>query len=270
MSTQPDRPDIHLLVGGYALDALDPAETALFEPHLRDCPSCLAELPGLLATTAELATGLATDPPASLRAAVRDAAATTPQLAPTQGSIEQVAPERPGVRAPDGAGGTEAGGVLLAMRRRRWAGPFLAVAAAVLVVIAGGLGWRAAVLSSDLDQARVAAGQVSAVLTAPDATTVTGSVSGGGRGAVVSSVSLNRAVIVTQGMSPPPPGKVYQLWYLSSSGTATSAGFLPTTGGDTAQTLHGRLDGAAAVGVSVEPVGGSPAPTTTPILAVKI
>ena len=225
----------------------------------------------MLATTSQLGAGLAADPPTSLRASVLAAVATTPQLAPTRGAIE---PEQPATSGPDtssqdGADHRE-GGVVLAMRRRRLAGRSLAVAAAALLVVAGGLGWRASVLSNDLDQARVAAAQVTAVLTAPDAATVSGQVSGGGRGAVVSSVSLDQAVIVTQGLPSPPPGKVYQLWYLSSSGTATSAGFLPATAADTAQPLQGHLGGAAAVGISVEPVGGSTTPTTTPILAVKI
>jgi anti-sigma-K factor RskA len=109
------------------------------------------------------------------------------------------------------------------------------------------------------------------VLTAPDAVSVTGPVSVGGRAAVVTSTSLGNAAIVTNGVPAPPLGKVYQLWFMSASGAATPAGFLtPSASGQGAQVLTGTIGTATLVGVTVEPSGGSPAPTSTPVFALKI
>jgi hypothetical protein len=40
------RHELHLLTGGYALDALPDDEQADFEKHLLRCPSCTAEIRG--------------------------------------------------------------------------------------------------------------------------------------------------------------------------------------------------------------------------------
>ena len=54
-----------------------------------------------------------------------------------------------------------------------------------------------------------------------------------------------------------------------SSGAATSAGFVPA-GDHSAVLLQGDPGRAAAVGVTLEPTGGSAQPTTTPVLAVQV
>ena len=59
--------DQHLLIGAYATDALDEPERDVFEDHLADCPTCAAELPGLLATCATLGAAARFDPPARLK-----------------------------------------------------------------------------------------------------------------------------------------------------------------------------------------------------------
>jgi anti-sigma-K factor RskA len=64
--------------------------------------------------------------------------------------------------------------------------------------------------------------------------------------------------------------KVYELWLLSSGG-ATPAGLLPApTDGKTAPVLADGLTSADKVGVTVEPAGGTSAPTTTPILVLTL
>ena len=109
------------------------------------------------------------------------------------------------------------------------------------------------------------------MLTAPDAQTTPGVVTTGGRASVVASPSLGRSVVVTDGIAAAPSGSVYQVWLLAPSGGATSAGFLPANAdGTSATVLAGSLDQAAAVGISLEPVGGSAAPTTTPVFVVQV
>ena len=49
------REDLHILTGGYALDALAGPEREDFERHLPHCPSCEAEVRGLRETAARLA-----------------------------------------------------------------------------------------------------------------------------------------------------------------------------------------------------------------------
>ena len=86
---------------------------------------------------------------------------------------------------------------------------------------------------------------------------------------MVSSKQRGQAVLVADSLAPAPAGKTYQIWFLDSSGAATSAGFVPT-GDHSAVLLQGDPSKAAAVGVTLEPAGGSTQPTTTPVLAVQV
>jgi anti-sigma-K factor RskA len=136
-------------------------------------------------------------------------------------------------------------------------------------VVAAGAVWRTVALTQQVGSMTAAAAGMSAVITSPDATTVTGSASGGGLAAVVVSKERGQAVLVADGMPPPPPGHAYQIWYIDGSGSATSAGFLPT-GEHGAVLLQGSPTTASAVGVTVEPIGGSAQPTTKPVLAIQV
>jgi anti-sigma-K factor RskA len=66
-------------------------------------------------------------------------------------------------------------------------------------------------------------------------------------------------VIVTENMPPPPAGKVYQLWLQTPEEDMVSAGLMPAKGNTVL--LDGDADDALAVGLSLEPEGGSPQPT---------
>ncbi|MFC6237892.1 anti-sigma factor [Longivirga aurantiaca] len=253
--------DVHALSGAYALDALEPAESAAFEEHLESCASCRDEVRSLREAAGALALDVAETPPPSLRSSV---------LA----GISQVRPLPPVGEAPvvEPAARTDAPVDDLAAareRRTRRTSPWLVGVAAALALVAGGAVVRAVQLDNQLDSVSAQAAEVTAVLTAADATTTTASVTTGGRAAVVSSASLGKSVLVTDGMAPAPAGSTYQIWYLSDSGAATSAGFVPA-GERSAVVLQGELAGATGVGVTVEPEGGSAAPTTTPVLAVAV
>jgi anti-sigma factor RsiW len=291
MTTPHESADLHLNIGGYALDALDPADRAAFEAHLAACPSCRNELAGMAETTGLLAASQRVTPPARLRSNVLAAIAITPQLAPlTSSALEQPAIDASpdavppgsasGIAAAADAPGSAADAApttehpasnVIAMTRRRapTATRLLAAAAAVLALVAGGLGWRNATLSNNLQQAQVTAAEVTSVLTARDAKTTTTAVKGGGSAAIVSSASLDQAVLVADNMAPAPAGHVYQLWLISASGDARAAGFLdPNSVGQGAEVLAGSINQAKTVGVTIEPAGGSTSPTTNPIMAV--
>ena len=76
-------------------------------------------------------------------------------------------------------------------------------------------------------------------------------------------------MLVTDGLAPAPAGRTYQVWYLGTDGSATSAGFVSdsSTG---AVLLTGDPGTSGGVGITVEPAGGSLQPTTAPVLAVSV
>jgi len=246
--------NLHLLTGPYVLHALDPEERAAFEAHLVDCADCRGEVRELAATVARMGAAEAVVPPPSLRASVLAEVARTPQE-PADDASPAPSP------SPSDLG----------ERRDRRRTTWLAVAAAVVAVLALVLGGLLVQARSERSDLAAHQQQVASVLTAGDARTVTGTVSGGGRAAVVLSDSQDAAAFVGTDLAQPPSGHTYQLWYITSSGTATSAGtFDPGTGGGAAVRLQGSPDGAATVGLTVEPAGGSAQPTTKPVLAVPI
>ena len=240
--------DLHLLSGAYAVDALDVDERAAFERHLETCPTCTDEVRELRATAAVLGAAEATTPPARLRESVLAQVRTTPQ---------QLREQDP----------SSAGVVPLRARSSR----LLAVAAAVLAFALVGVATWGIAAHQTSARLTAQAAQVSSVLTAADATTSTGAVGTGGRGTVVTSASQGASVFVGSGLSEPGADKTYQLWYIDASGSARSAGtFRPASDGSVVTPLEGEPRTATTVGLTVEPAGGSAAPTTTPVLAVPV
>lgn len=238
--------DVHALSGAYAIDALDPDERTLFEEHLRGCPACQAEVDSLREAGAALAADVATEPPASLRESV---------LA----SIETVRPLPP-VTAPE---------PLAARRQRRllgFGGTPLLVAAAVVLFAVIGLAWWQPWSDGNGGPAPTAAERVMA---APDATRTTQSFPDGAKATLVLSRSERTAVIVTDDMAPAPEGKVYELWLQSPEGDMLPAGLMPDDS-DATVVLDGDASQATGVGITVEPDGGSEAPTSEPIALFEL
>ena len=260
----------HLLTGAYAVGALDPAELAEFEAHLADCPECSAEVRGLLGTAARLASAEAVEPPARLKPAVMARIATTRQQPPLETASDEESGE---ATAPAAPAAPALGGDVVPIRRPGWSWgqKALAAAAAVLAVVSIGLSALLAQSSATRQQLDAQQQTITRVLTASDARTLAGPVAGGGRGAVVVSPSLGATVFVASQLPAAPSGHTYELWYLGADGSAVPAGtFVPGADGHAATVLTGAPGQAAAVGMTVEPAGGSPQPTTTPILAVKL
>jgi anti-sigma-K factor RskA len=268
---------MHLLTGAYAVDALDPAEREEFEAHLAQCPDCAAEVRGLLDTTARLGSAEALTPPTRLKASVLAQVATTRQLSPAGGAIPAGTAGTAGT-ADDAAHSdgerSDADSVVVPIRRPgwSWAQRPLAVAAAFLAVVAVGL----AVLLVQADNARnqVDATQraVTRVLTAVDARSLSGSLTAGGKATIVVSPSQGTSVFLGTGLPAAPAGHTYELWYMGgANGSAVPAGtFDPDATGHVAAVLTGTIGHASAIGVTVEPAGGSAAPTTKPVLALRL
>ncbi|MDX3540596.1 anti-sigma factor, partial [Streptomyces sp. MB09-01] len=153
---------------------------------------------------------------------------------------------------------------------RRRAGAFVAAACVAVAAAFGGL---AAYQYQQAEQARTQARQatrqaqeLAAVMAAPDARTVHGRTSTGATTSVTTSALRDQAVFVSSGLPAPPAGKTYQLWF-DDHGTKRSAGLVQADG---AVVMQGRPDSARAVGLTLEPVGGSPEPTTSPLLRLTL
>ncbi len=245
-------PDLHHLSGAYAVDALDGDERSAFEQHLSMCPACQSEVAELSHAAHSLGGLTDSAPPASLRASVL---AGISQVRPLPPLVDDTATDA----GPDLA--TEGARVIPLLRRTStW---FAAAAAAVLLAV-GGVAWS----PWTSDQPTLTA--VQAVEQAPDAALVTNQ-KGQVTATLAYSRTLDRSAITVTGMPPAPDGKTYQLWYVGSDEVARSAGFITPAGDGRAEAaLDGRLGGAAAVGVTVEPAGGSSSPTTDPIMVMAV
>ncbi|MCX4727621.1 anti-sigma factor [Streptomyces sp. NBC_01306] len=243
--------DLHILTGAYALHALEPDERAAFEQHLQACPACTQEVRELVATAGRLALAVTVTAPPALKQEV----------------LRRISTERQDtalIARQHRDGGTGRGGRALS----RFA---LAACLASAVGFGGIAVWQhraAGDARNSAAQAQQQARALTAVLAAPDAKVTTGKLKDGASGTVVVSHTRNRAAFLTSGLPKPPSGKVYQLWF-NDNGTMRSAGLLNPSTSSESVLMDGSVNSAAGMGITVEPAGGSKAPTTTPLALMK-
>lgn len=213
------------LLPGYVLGDLDASELASVEAHLSGCAPCRAEL-------------------ARLRDALFLLAADLPDTAVPGGAWERLQARRP---PSGGQRGTRAvGSAALSSPRPRW--PWLA-AAAVLMLALNPLTTR--LVTAPFQQTTAerweAQGASRLTLRSPD---------GQAFGTLLVRLDGQALVVLAR---PAPAGQVYQAWGRRDSGTAARPPVsLGLTGGTVLQV---GWRGYASLGISVEPAGGSPAPT---------
>ncbi|MCQ9166168.1 anti-sigma factor domain-containing protein [Arthrobacter sp. STN4] len=264
---------LHLLTGSYALNALTPAERDAFERHALDNPDTLEEVRSLSQTAALLAYDTtAQTPPPEVKAHIMAAIRNTRQL-PATAIAHDPTPARNGARETTRAGARRRRST---PERRRWV-PALA-AAATLLLLAGTGGWAIGQATShqglehQLAQAQASQAHqqaLLAIMAAPDAKVATTTLPGNATITIAWSTHANHAAITTHDLPTLPNGKTYELWYITTT-TTHPAGLLPTTPTTTPQLLNGTLNNATHIGITIEPPGGSPQPTTTPILLQTI
>lgn len=235
-------PHLHSLTGVYAADALDPGERAEFEAHLAECAACREEVTGLVATTARLAAAVSASPPPGLKARVLAEAAETRQLPPLL-EVTRLAERRP----------------------RRWYTQPASVAAALLLVVSAGLGAYALDERSRAERAEQRADRITAIATDPDRVEVTVPASTGGTGTVVAADG--GAVFRASDLRELPAGQEYQLWRIRGD-EPQSVGVLGR-GGAVAALVTG-IAPTDSLGLTVEPEGGSEAPTGELVLQLPL
>ncbi|MDQ4063617.1 MAG: anti-sigma factor [Actinomycetota bacterium] len=86
----------------------------------------------------------------------------------------------------------------------------------------------------------------------------------------VVTVGEGRGVLVAENLPPTPEGEVYQAWLLRDDVPEPAGVFDRGDGDDTAAPIAGSLEGADAVAVTVEPSGGSPAPTSDILMTATL
>jgi anti-sigma factor RsiW len=235
-------PHLHSLTGAYAAHALDPEERDVFATHLLECATCREEVAGLVATTARLADAVSVAPPAHLKARVLAEVAQTRQLPPL-----------PSVTR------------LFERRSRRWYTQPATAAAALLLVVSGGLAAYALDARSQAEQAERRAQRITAIATDPDRLEVTVPASTGGYGTLLAAGGA--AVFRASDLDELPEDKVYQLWKIrgekpQSVGVLGRGGALPA--------LVTDLGSTDSLGLTIEPAGGSSAPTGRLVLRVSV
>jgi anti-sigma-K factor RskA len=244
--------DPHTLAGAYAMDAVPEPDRGRFERHLAGCDECQQEVRGLREATAALAAAAAVRPPEVLRETVLRAAGRTRQTPP---AVAGAAPR---------------------WARRRWLRwrPRLtmavagAVAAVGVAVAAGAVTYN---MQDRLDQAQGRDLTVAAVLSASDARMMSARVSTGGTATVVMSHHEHALVFTAAHLSTLPQAESYELWLIGPAGTRP-AGMITASGRGhmVGPMVVSGLSAGDWVGVTVEPSGGSPRPTSPPVVMVSL
>lgn len=247
------RDEVHSLAAAYAVDAVDDAERITFETHLDSCAECREVVAEMSDAVMFLSEGQEVEPPPALRTRV----------------LEMVAAEAASDAGESTSSATSANSEVTSLeagrerRERRRTGPrsWLLGAAAAAVIAVGTWGVLQGMGPDPIEQ----------IVGAEDAAQHTADTDDG-MVAVVTSAGSGQAVLqLPEGMQGPQEGSVYQAWFVHADGTARSAGVLSEEALDErADLLEGSTEGAVAVGLTVEPPGGSAEPTTEPFVVVPL
>jgi anti-sigma-K factor RskA len=141
---------------------------------------------------------------------------------------------------------------------RRW---LAGIAAAAAIALGGvGVGSYIADQNDPLNQ----------VVRAGDVREASVPVAAGGTATVLVSSSEDALVVKMNGVPAPPEGKVYQMWLIPKDGSApVSQGLMDAEALSKPAVVEG-IRSAAALGITVEPVGGSASPTLPTVAAAPL
>jgi anti-sigma-K factor RskA len=138
------------------------------------------------------------------------------------------------------------------------------------MIFAGILGLAARTAQHQLARDQLHSHAIAAVLAAPDATMLTARVKDGGTATIVMSRHARALVFAAAGLPALPSSSCYELW-LMGRGRDEPAAMLPTPRhGMTGPVLASGLKPGDRLGLTIEPAGGSPHPTTSAILQIAL
>ncbi|MBH0008603.1 anti-sigma factor domain-containing protein [Salinibacterium sp. SWN1162] len=292
--------DLAAQSGAYALNALSPEEREAFEKHLAASDETRTETTELSDTAVAL--GMAIDPvtpPPALKANLMAMIAQTPQL-PREADVAVVADDASSsvdvastplatvtplaasvsLAADDSAeqSSTSAAAPASPAERKaqaRWftrpATALAAVAAAVALIVTGGV-VADSIGRTSIEQSSFAAGQadqLAAINAASDSQRLVSTVAGGATATFVWSGELASSAVIVDGLEALPADQVYELWYIDEAGARPAGLMNAADDGPTWRVLDGDMAIGDVVGVTIEPKGGSDAPTTDPIVVFE-
>ncbi|MGO3885544.1 MAG: anti-sigma factor domain-containing protein [Mycetocola sp.] len=272
----------------YVLNALTPDEVTEFEAALAES----AELRARTDSAAVVAAALAGDvaevaPSAALRGTLLAQIAQTPQLPAPQaqdnpdrertdeystpagsrtdehstpaGSRTEEHSTRTGSRAEDRA-------------RSRWfRGPRAALmgAAAAVLLFAGGVTAGSVIGGQTQSSVQASAQAVAEISAAADAQRSSSTTATGEPVTMIWSAELGRSAVLIDGLPALASDQTYEAWYIGADGPVKAGLFEGDATAGVWHVLDGRMAAGDAVGITVEPAGGSAAPTTDPIVVFE-
>lgn len=251
----------------YALHAVTDSERALIDDYIKDAPEGPEFLERVRQARETLAISFTAEeePPARLFHDLMEKIAHEPRA---QGVDAEQGPggapvvaDKPA--APAAVADLDGARTKRAERRRLGGarGWLIGAAAAAVIAVAGvGIGGYMAGQNDPVAQ----------VLQAQDVQKKTADVPGGGTATISASSAKDSFVVLMDGVAPAPSGKVYQLWTLPKDGSApVPQGTMDAETLSKPAVVKG-LSAASSVAITVEPTGGSQAPTSDPVLVVPL
>ncbi|WP_446222048.1 anti-sigma factor domain-containing protein [Nocardia sp. IBHARD005] len=145
---------------------------------------------------------------------------------------------------------------------RSWQVRWLTVAAAAIVAVGAGVGIAAVIERADEGSKAVTAQQV---LDRPDSRESSVAVPGGGTMTVSQSKELGAAAVLFRDLPALPTDRTYQLWLVPPAGSPKSLAVM-----DSPASIVTAVDSADTLAMTVEPAGGSPAPTPPVIVSMTV
>jgi anti-sigma-K factor RskA len=235
-------------LAGYAMKALGPEETRAVADHLAACAECPEVLANYQKVTEGLLFALPPQPaPAGLRARLAEATRPKPEAA---------VPARPRFR------------LSLA-----WAAYALVVVALIVGIILQAAQIQALEAQESLLIKALQENQAEMAVAAQPGVTILKLESGPAAGNLIVSPDGKQAVFFLRGLAVLDGAHTYQMWLVPANAAPVSVGLFQAQAGQPyvsiLVTSPTSMKTFAAFAISVEPQGGSPAPTTKPILAVN-
>jgi anti-sigma-K factor RskA len=267
--------ELHTLAGAYVMDAVTDSERIRFGAHLAGCAECRDEVRELQEATARLGAVMAVRPRPALKGPIIRAAHRTSQLPPV---IQPAATARGGTQARGRTGRRAASRRAGSTARpgqvwqRLSALPRSALVAAAILTASAAVTAVTAVathnMAEQLDHSQRQSHLIATVLTAPDVVMLTEKVRTGGTATVVMSHREHALVFTAHGLRPLPATKSYELWLMEPDGVRSLGMLKAVADGMTEPAVVSGLALGDIIGLTVEPAGGSPQPTSAPIVTI--